>query len=106
MHDLDRNENHANDGRNQRSPVTQLIRRVSVDLTSHNTSDISDSLRNTERRCALIVRRRIVDNPCFVETWTAVQGEGDEVDSEVLDARVFDGKQDSVSDDREYVEDK
>lgn len=104
--ELDGDENHADDGRDQGSPMTQLIRSLAINLTGDNTGNVSDRLGNAQEGCSSVVRSRVVDDPSLVQARATVQGDGDKVASEVLDGRAFDGEKNRVSNDGKDVEHK
>lgn len=58
----------------QRKSVAQLIRWASVNLSGHNSGNVTNRLLHADGCCAAVMRRNVYIEPCNVETWAGVDG--------------------------------
>lgn len=72
----------------QREPMAQLVRCLSVDLSCHNSGNITNRLLHADGGCAAVMRRNVHIKPGDVETWTSVDGNGTQEGGKELDAVV------------------
>jgi hypothetical protein len=87
----------------QRESVAQLVGCFSVDLSSHNSGNITHRLLHADSGCAAVMRRNVHVEPCDVETWACVDGNSAQEGGEELNAVVGYEEKEEVADDAEDV---
>lgn len=106
VHDLNGNQNHADNDGAQREPMTQPIRGLAIDLGSHDASNVAQCLAHAQRRCTTIVRSRVVHDPRFIESGTAKERDGNEVAGKVSHPGALYREENDVPGDGKGVADK
>lgn len=56
--------------------MAQLIRRASVDLSGDNSGNVTNRLLHADGGCTAVMGRNVDIEPCDVETWASVDGNG------------------------------
>ena len=60
----------------QRESMAQLVGCLSVDLSCHDSGNVTNRLLHADGGCAAVMRRNVYVEPCDVETWAGVDSNG------------------------------